>query len=85
MDDRLDRVGAEDPPQNVEVADISLIKGEGLSGQFLNAAYRAGLSVVKIIERDNLIAGLQHGENGVTADIPGAAGNKYCHLHLSLV
>ena len=80
MDDRVDGVLLKHAAQTLCVTNVALIKGEVLTGQFLNAAERLRLGVVIVVHYHDIVSCIQHLNAGVTADVTAASGNQNSHI-----
>lgn len=76
MDDGLDGVFGKNAAQQFAVADVALIKGGGVAGDFGDAADNLGRGVAKVVDNHGGVPGLDELDHGVRADKAGAAGNE---------
>ncbi len=79
VNDRFDRVPAEDIVQCRTVQQIDTVKSERSSPQFLGAPNGLRLAVAVVVHHHHVVAGLQELHRGVTADESRAAGNQNPH------
>ena len=76
MDDGLDGVFGKNAAQQFAVADVALIKGGGVPGDFCNAADNLGRGVAEVIDNHWGVPGLDELDHGVRTNKTDAAGNK---------
>ena len=76
MDDRCYRVAGKERVQRGAVADVAFDEGRGFACQRADAAQRFGGAVDEVVEDDDVMPCLQEDEDGVRADVAGAAGDE---------
>ena len=76
MDHGLNIVLGKNAAQQLSVADIALIKGGGVPGDFCNAADNLGRGVAEVIDNHWGVPGLDELGHGVRTDKTDAAGNE---------
>ena len=76
MDDGLDGVFGKNAAQQFAVADVALIKGEGVAGDFGDAADNLGRGVAEVVDNHGGVPRLDELDHGVRTDKAGAAGNE---------
>ena len=73
---RLHRVGGEDAPQGLPVADVDAGKGGCPPGDLRHPLQGDGGAVTEVVDDDDVVAGLQQLDHGVRADETGTAGDE---------
>ena len=64
MNDRVDLwMFREDFVQGLPVCDVLVVEGRALSGDELDAVDDFFLSIVEVVHNDNIVVGLEKGEN----------------------
>ena len=77
-------MGGENGLQSGAVPAVNMVKDGSTARNGINAVKDADLAVGEVIRNYDIIAGLQKLHAGVTADVAGAAGDKYCFHDISL-
>ena len=87
VDDGVDILFGEDFVQGLAVADVGLVETEIFAGYLFYLFKRFSRTVAKVVDDDDLAAGLQQFDAGVAADVAGAAGTENCFgfSHLLLI
>ena len=79
MDNRLNAVLGKNFTEGLPVANIFLIEFYFFTCYFFNAIKRFAAAVIKIINNDNIISGVEHFNAGMTADKTRSACYKNGH------
>ena len=72
MDDALHVVGGNDALDQVLVSRVA-------DEQRNTVGQRCGETCLEIVDHDNAFAGFNQGQNHMTSDVAGAAGNEHAH------
>ncbi len=67
------------PAQGVQVEQVHLVEGEGLSAERLHPAQCLPARVGQVVDDRDPVAAVQQLQAGVRADVTGAAGDENMH------